>query len=74
MPHSQVNHDMDEDPPDQPTENLWKIIKRWMDGHKSSNKAELPEFLWQEWHKVPQLQCRITSGEHAKTHESCDWK
>ncbi|MGH0126804.1 UNVERIFIED_CONTAM: hypothetical protein FKN15_062966 [Acipenser sinensis] len=28
-----------------------------MDGHKPSNKAELLEFLRQEWHKVTQHQC-----------------
>ncbi|MBN3285256.1 TC1A transposase, partial [Polyodon spathula] len=37
-----------------PTENLWNVIKRKMDGHKPSNKAELFEFLRQEWHKVTQ--------------------
>src|SRR4029434_10092009 len=28
-----------------PNENLWNVIKRKMDGHKPSNKAELLEFL-----------------------------
>ncbi len=40
-----------------PIENLWNVIKRKMDGHKPSNKAELLEFLRQEWHKVTQHQC-----------------
>ena len=40
-----------------PIENLWNVIKRKMDGHKPSNKAELLEFLRQEWHKVTQNQC-----------------
>ncbi|MGH0154757.1 UNVERIFIED_CONTAM: hypothetical protein FKN15_033937 [Acipenser sinensis] len=40
-----------------PIENLWNVIKRKMDGHKPSNKAELLEFLRQEWHKVTQQQC-----------------
>jgi transposase len=35
-------------------ENLWNVIKRKMDGHKPSNKAEMPEFLRQEWYKVTQ--------------------
>ncbi|MBN3283396.1 STXB5 protein, partial [Polyodon spathula] len=39
-----------------PIENLWNVIKRKMDGHKPSNKAELLEFLRQEWHKVTQHQ------------------
>ncbi|KAK1801152.1 hypothetical protein P4O66_022856 [Electrophorus voltai] len=37
--------------------NLWNVIKRKMDGHKPSNKAELLEFLCQEWCKVIQQQC-----------------
>ena len=69
MPHSQVNQGVDGGPSDQtlswpaqspdlnPIENLWNVIKRKMDGHKPSNKAELLEFLWQEWHKVTQQQC-----------------
>ncbi|KAK1791249.1 hypothetical protein P4O66_013265 [Electrophorus voltai] len=40
-----------------PTENLWNVIQRKMDGHKPSNKAELLEFLCQEWCKVTQQQC-----------------
>ena len=40
-----------------PIKNLWNVIKRKMDGHKPSNKAELLEFLRQEWHKVTQRQC-----------------
>ena len=28
-----------------------------MDGHKPSNKAELLEFLHQEWHKFTKQQC-----------------
>ncbi|MGH0158058.1 UNVERIFIED_CONTAM: hypothetical protein FKN15_049200 [Acipenser sinensis] len=40
-----------------PIENLWNVIKRKMDGHKPSNKAELLEFLHQEWYKVTQHQC-----------------
>ncbi|MGH0115999.1 UNVERIFIED_CONTAM: hypothetical protein FKN15_060463 [Acipenser sinensis] len=39
-----------------PIENLWNVIKRKMDGHKPSNKAELLEFLRQERHKVTQHQ------------------
>ena len=31
-----------------PIKNLWNVIKRKMDGHKPSNKAELLEFLRQE--------------------------
>jgi hypothetical protein len=31
-----------------PIENLWNVIKRKMDGHKTSNKAELLGFLRQE--------------------------
>uniref|UniRef100_A0AAY5L2K7 Tc1-like transposase DDE domain-containing protein n=1 Tax=Esox lucius TaxID=8010 RepID=A0AAY5L2K7_ESOLU len=38
-------------------ENLWNLMKRKIDGHKPSNKAELLEFLCQEWHKVTQQQC-----------------
>ena len=33
-----------------PIENLWNGIKRKRDVHKHSNKAELFEFLHQEWH------------------------
>ncbi len=58
MPHSQVKQGVDGGPPDQdqspdlnPIENPWNVIKRKMDGHKQSNKAELLEFLLQEWHK-----------------------
>ena len=40
-----------------PIKNLWNVIKRKMEGHKPSNKAELLEFLRQEWHKVTQRQC-----------------
>uniref|UniRef100_A0A4W5NLR7 Limb development membrane protein 1 like n=1 Tax=Hucho hucho TaxID=62062 RepID=A0A4W5NLR7_9TELE len=40
-----------------PFENLWNVMKRKMDGHKPLNKAELLEFLRQEWHKVTQHQC-----------------
>jgi len=40
-----------------PIENLWNVIKRKMESHKSSNKAELLEFLHQEWHKVTQHTC-----------------
>ena len=40
-----------------PIENLWNVTKRKMYRHKPSNKAELLEFLHQEWHKVPQHQC-----------------
>lgn len=40
-----------------PTENLWNVIKRKMDGHKPSNIAELLEFLSQDRHKVTQQQC-----------------
>uniref|UniRef100_A0AAY5L5H5 Tc1-like transposase DDE domain-containing protein n=1 Tax=Esox lucius TaxID=8010 RepID=A0AAY5L5H5_ESOLU len=40
-----------------PIENLWNLMKRKMDGHKPSNKAELLEFLCQEWNKVTQQQC-----------------
>lgn len=32
-----------------PIENLWNVIKRKMDDHKTSNKAELLEFLCQDW-------------------------
>ncbi|XP_071401480.1 non-muscle caldesmon-like [Centroberyx affinis] len=35
-------------PDPNPIENLWNVIKRKMDGHKPSNKAELLEFLYQE--------------------------
>ena len=31
-----------------PIKNLWNVIKRKMEGHKPSNKAELLEFLRQE--------------------------
>ncbi|KAK1789420.1 hypothetical protein P4O66_015349 [Electrophorus voltai] len=44
-------------PDHNPIENLWNVIKRKMDGHKPSNKAELMEFLCQEWRKVTQQQC-----------------
>ncbi len=37
-----------------PIENLWNVIKRKMDGHKPSSKAELLEFLCQERHKFTQ--------------------
>ncbi len=40
-----------------PIENLWNVIKKKMDGHKPSNKTGLLEFLRQERHNVPQLQC-----------------
>ena len=35
-------------------ENLWNVIQRKMDGNMPSIKAELLEFLHQEWHKVTQ--------------------
>ncbi len=69
MPHSQVNQDVDGGPTDQvllwpaqspdlnPIENLWNVIKKQMDGHKPSNKAELLTFLRQEWYKVTKEQC-----------------
>src|SRR4029434_2929927 len=57
-----------------PVEKLWNVIKRKMDGHKPSNKAELLEFLRQKQYKVTQRQCERQCGEHAKTHESCDFK
>ncbi|KAK1792088.1 hypothetical protein P4O66_001866 [Electrophorus voltai] len=34
-----------------PIENLWNVIKRKMDGHKPSNKAEFLEFMCQ-WEKL----------------------
>ena len=39
-----------------PIENLWNVIKRKMEGHKPSNKAELLEFLPHKRHKVTQHQ------------------
>ncbi|KAK1797592.1 hypothetical protein P4O66_000786 [Electrophorus voltai] len=44
-------------PDPNPIENLWHVIKRKLDGHKPSKKAELLEFLCQEWRKVTQQQC-----------------
>lgn len=40
-----------------PLKNLWNVIKRKIGVHKSSNRAELLEFLCQEWHKVTQQHC-----------------
>lgn len=45
-------------PAQNPIENLWNLIKRRMDGHKPSNKAELLEVLRQEWHNVTQQPCK----------------
>ena len=67
MPHSQVSEGVDhqirtlswpaQSPDLNPIENFWNVIKMKMDGHKPSNKAELLQFLHQEWHKVTQQQC-----------------
>lgn len=41
-----------------PIENLWKIIKLKMENHKPKNKANLFEFVQQEWAAVTAEQCQ----------------
>lgn len=41
-----------------PVENLWKIIKLKMENHKPKNKANLFEFVQQEWAAVTAEQCQ----------------
>ena len=40
-----------------PIENLWNTMKRKMENHKPSNKAELFDFLRLEWETITQDEC-----------------
>ncbi|KAJ8388227.1 hypothetical protein AAFF_G00135980 [Aldrovandia affinis] len=48
-----------------PIENLWNVIKRKMDGHKPSNKAELLEFLCHGYLSYCRLPVSLNQSGHS---------